>query len=325
MAHSSYAGNSYLGYTEGSYPKTDEFATNTQQTINKIGTTNPLVQAKAVILQPFTDSVNTNYILYRNKWNTSMRATVKEDLFEKAIIPILRKLDVDIQHVYDETTDEYQTIFVKGRSTIYEGLPTRTQLINLKSLTMTIGTYPLLATLKTPFDVTISQFGAVIQASKDAKTDLDEQSKVMEAARIAWCVKGYGTTGGLMEIFEDTPLSIDNIFDISIFDTRQSHIDPDAGADVVALPVNGKAVWNGVFDPTKSYQIHNCGFGTVDLGSAPASTTDPIPNPSKLLEDETKIFAGGDLGDLANRYLIFKSEDTVLPGEIKIKEVTPEA
>ena len=63
MSHNSHSKNTYLSYTVGSYPKTDEFATNTQQTINKIGETNLLVQAKGVILQPFTDSVNTNFIL----------------------------------------------------------------------------------------------------------------------------------------------------------------------------------------------------------------------------------------------------------------------
>ena len=321
MSQSSYSKNIYKTYTEGTYPKTDELATNSQKTLERIGATNPLVMVQANILQPLSTSVNTNYILYKNLWNTSMRATIKEELFQKLAISTLRQLDIDIQHVYNETTDEYQTIFVKTRSTLYYGLPNHTFLVNLKSLTMTLGVYPSLSALKIPFDAFITNFSAIIDASTNSKTDLDQQSTVMETARLDWCNAAYGVTGQLMTIFMKTPASVDDFFDLSIFDTRQSHIDPDAGADVVAIPVNGRVVWDKVFDPSKSYQIHNCGFGVVDLGSTPASTTDPIPNPSKLAEDESKIFAGGDLGDMAYRYLIFKSEDTVLPGEIKIKEI----
>jgi len=325
MAISSYAGNIYLGYTEGSYPKIDEFATNTQQTINKIGETNLLVKAKGDILQPYTDKVNSNYILYRHLWNKSMRATIKETLVEKAIIGISRQLDIDIQHVYNENTEEYQTIYVKGRSAIYDNLPVRTQLINLKAFCLTLADYPSLDALRTPYEATVQMFNDTVMAAKDAKTDLDEQSKEMEKSRVIWCIKGYGVTGGVMEIYEDTPESVGSIFDISIFATRQSHIDPDKGATVVPLAIGVLEVFNGVYDSSKTFQIHNTGFGNVQGGSLPASDTVKIPNPLTWLPDETKIVNGKELGDIMNRFLGFISDDIVLPGEIRIKEVTPAA
>ena len=322
MAQSGYSGNIYLGYTEGSFPKTDEFATNTQQTINKIGETNLLVQAKGVILQPFTDSVNSNYILYRHLWNKSMRATIKETLVEKAIIGISRQLDIDIQHVYNENTEEYQTVYVKGRSSIYEGLPVRTQLINLKAFCLTLADFPLLDALRTPYEAKVLMFNDTVMDAKDAKTALDEQSKEMEKSRVKWCVKGYGTTGGIMEIYEDTPESVGSIFDISIFATRHTHIDPDKGATVIPLAIGDLEVFNGVYDSSKTFQVHNCGFGNVQGGSLPAANTLIIPNPLTWLPDETKIVTGAQMGDIMNRFLGFISDDIVLPGEIRIKEVT---
>ena len=158
--------------------------------------------------------------------------------------------------------------------------------------------------------------------SKDSKIDLDEQSKKMEKSRVKWCVKGYGVTGGLMEIYEDTPENVGDIFNISIFDTRHTHIDPDKSATVVPLSIGMLKVFNGVYDSFKTYQIHNCGFGNVQGGSLPASDTLKIPNPLTWLPDETKIVAGAQLGDIMNRFLGFKSEDLILPGEIRIKEIT---
>ncbi|MEI6822683.1 MAG: hypothetical protein WCL51_12180 [Bacteroidota bacterium] len=321
MTHSSYATNIYLTYTEGTYPKTYEFATDTQQTMNKIGETNPSVQVKALVLQPFTDKVNTDFVLFRSLWNKSMRSTVKEDLYEKAMITTSRQLDIDIQHVYKENTDEYQSIYAKGRSAIYEGQSTHLQLVNLKAFCLSLADYPLIATLKTAYEVSVAKFNDVVMAAKDAKTDLYEHSKVMEKSRVRWCVKALGVTGGLMEIFEETPERIDDIFDLSIFATRQSHIDPDKGATVVPLAIGKLEVFNGVYDSSKTFQMHNCGFGNVQGGSLPASNTLIIPNPLTWLPDETKVVTGAQLGDIMNRFLGFISDDIDLPGEIRIKEV----
>ncbi len=321
MAHNSHANNTYLTYTKDSYPKADEFATNSQGTINNIGLTMPAVAAKGSILQPFTDDVNDNYLLYRSKWNISLRATKKEKLTEIAMIAILRQFDIDLQHLYNETTDEYNTVFVKTRSALYEGLATHTQVLNYKVLSIAAGLYPTVATLKTAFDAKVTAYDLIIKAAADAKTNIENQSVLMEAARVKWCVKAHGTTGAMMEIFEETPERIDDIFNLAIFDTRHTHIDPDKGAIVISLPVNGIFAWNEPFDPTKTYQIHNTGFGSVDLGSAASATALTIPNPQTLAEDETKIFEGGELGDMSSFYLLFKNNDTFLPGEIKIKIV----
>ncbi len=325
MTQNSHSKNIYLSYTEGTYPKTYEFAMNSQGTLNFIGTTNAAVKLKGDILQPFTDDVETNYILYKNKFSASLRATIRETLTEKAMISVLRLLDVDIQHVHPEGTEEYNTIFVITRSALYDGLSTGKQVVNYKSLLITLGAYPDIATLKAAFAVKVTAYSEIITAAKNAKTALDAQSILMEASRVKWCVKGHGTTGAMMEIFEDTPERVADIFDVSVFDTRQSHIDPDKGATVVPLAIGVLEFFGGVYDSSKIFQIHNCGFGNVMGGSLPAADSETIPNPLTWLPDETKTVTGAQLGDILNRFLGFKSDDVDLPGEIRIKEVMPAA
>ncbi len=321
MSQNSHAKNTYLTYTEGTYPKTYEFATNSQGVLNFLGLTNAAVKLKGDILQPFTDDVDDNYILYRNKFSSSLRSTVRENLSEKAMINVLRLLDVDIQHVHPEGTEEYNTIFVITRSDLYAHLSTAKQLINYKSLSITIGAFPDLAAIKTAFDIKVNAYALIIKAAKDAKSALDAQSILMEAARVKWCIKAQGTTGAMMEIFEETPERVGDIFDVSIFDTRQSHIDPDKGATAIPLAIGVLEVFDGVYDSAKTYQIHNKGFGNVMGGSLPAADTETIPNPLTWLPDETKTVNGAQMGDIMNRFLGFISDDMVLPGEILIKEV----
>ena len=76
---------------------------------------------------------------------------------------------------------------------------------------------------------------------------------------------------------------------------------------------------------SKTFQIHNCRLGVVSGGSLPAFDTQTILTPLTWQPDETKTVSGAEMGDILDRFLGFISEDTDLPGEIKIKEVTPAA
>ena len=98
------------------------------------------------------------------------------------MIKITRKLDKDVQHFYDEDTEEYYTVFVKGRSANYEGHSTHVQIQNYKSISMNMALLPSLNLLKTEYDINIGLYSDSVKFSADSKTDLDEQSTLMEAA-----------------------------------------------------------------------------------------------------------------------------------------------
>ncbi len=317
-----YSENVLLTETEGNLKRTDELVTNSQQTLDRVGLTNPLVKAQADILKDASKDFNDKYQVNVNLKGISLNATRKANTFEKYMIKITRKLDKDVQHFYDEDTEEYYTVFVKGRSANYEGHSTHVQIQNYKSISMNMALLPSLNLLKTEYDINIGLYSDSVKFSADSKTDLDEQSTLMEAARVLWCKIGYNVIGKLMGIFQDTPEKVGKFFDLTIFDTRHTHIDPDKGATVIPLAIGKLEVFNEVYDSSKTFQVHNCGFGNVQGGSLPAANTLIIPNPLTWLPDETKIVTGAQMGDIMNRFLGFISDDIVLPGEIRIKEVT---
>lgn len=319
----SYGHNVLLTETKGNFKKTAELITNSQQSLDRIGLIKPDVLIQANILKPFSTSYLAKYQINVNLIGISLNATREAKAMEKEMIKITRMLDVNVQHVYDEDTPEYKVVFVKGRSTNYEGLPVGTQIQNYHSISMNMGTLPDLATLKTAYDLKIDLFEKKVKFSADSKTDLEEQSALLETARILWCEEGYAVIAGLMIIYKKTPERVGDFFDLSIFNTRQSHIDPDKDAIVVPLAIGALVVFGGVYDSSKTFQIHNCGFGNVEVGSMPAFDSLIIPEPLTWLPDELKIVTGLEMGDLLNRFLGFKSEDVDLPGEIKIKEVIP--
>ncbi len=321
MSLISYAHNSLLTTTEGNYKIADVLVTNSQQTLDRVGLTKAEVLIQANILKPFSTDYNTKYQINVNLLSVSFNGTKAADTQEKDMIKTLRDLDVDVQHFYKEDTPEYKIIFGRGRSINYKGLPTHTQIQNYRSISMNMDAYPLVSALQTAFDLKIDAFADAVKFSYDSKTDLDEQSTLLETARVLWCEIGYKVIGGLMIIYYKTPEKVGDFFDLSIFNTRQSHIDPDKDADVIALPINTVVAWDKVYDSSKTYQIHNCGLGNVLGGSMLAATTHPILDPLTWLPDETKTVDGTEMGDIMNRFLGFLSEDTNLPGEIKIKEV----
>ncbi len=325
MSLISFAHNSLLTVTAGNYKRTDELVTNSQQTIDRVGLIKPDVLVQANILKPFSLDYQTKYQTNVNLLGISLNATKTAKVLARGMIKNLRLLDKDIQHFYDEDTPEYKKILVKSRSTNYEGLSTHIQIQNYTSISMNMEAFPDLNALKIAFDAKIKAFEEGVKFSFDSKTDLDEQSTLLEAARITWCIEGYAVIGGLMIIYKYTPEKVGDFFDLSIFNTRQSHIDPDAGADVIELPFNTIVSWNKVYDSSKTFQIHNCGKGNVEGGSMPAANSILIPDPLIWLPDETIEVDGSEMGDIMNRFLGFKSNDPTSVGEIKIKEVMPAA
>ena len=111
-----YGHNYLLSETEGNFKKTYELITNTQSTFDRIGLLKPLVLIQANIIKPHSASYCSKYLIYDNCKRISLNATRKEVAYEKHFIVVLRKLETSILNVYDEDTNEFKSIFVKGIS-----------------------------------------------------------------------------------------------------------------------------------------------------------------------------------------------------------------
>ena len=325
MAKNPLSTNPYISKTEGNIKRGEVFAVESQGNLDTIGATEPDVAILALELKPSTDSYFNEYVLWDVAKRIGLRATNKQNLIEATIPEAVRKMEVSVLNVFDENTEEYKGIFSRPRSYIYAGETQQQKLVNLKAESILLGTHPLLAPTKTTFDMFVKKYDDSMKESAAAQTKLTAASNSLDVARIIWCEDAYGITGSLQKKYKKTPDRIDDIFNMAIFDSKQSHVDPDEGCLLFVVPIDSTLCANMVFDPSKIYYVHNSGFVILKAGSASTPDEQILTNAMTFQVDETKIVSGAEFGDLLNRYFLIINEDPNLPGEFKIKEVLPEA
>ena len=325
MSHNPYASNVYKIKTEDNFRITVKFSQESQGKINYLSLTDPDLLPMAATLQPFSTKVNDNYVNWFVAKHLSLSATNQQNIVEAAMPANVKKLETAVLGVYDEGTSGYNNIFSRPKSYLYEGATQQQKLVNLKTeSTLLVGVVPL-AAAKTALDIYIKSFTDTFNASANAQTKLTNASSQMEEARIEWCDEALGVTGDLLKKYKLTPEKIEDIFDLAMFNPRQSHIDPDKDTINVSVPENSIFSINMVFDPSKTYYLHNTGICELNVGSASAIDQQTLTTFITLQIDETRIVSGAELGDLLNRYLLVWNKDALIVGELKIKEVETEA
>ncbi len=325
MPNNPLACNPYKTKTEGNFKKTHALSTESQGKLNHLGTTDPEILGLSVVLQPSSTLVATKYIAWYVAKHFGMSSTIQQHLVEDAMPANVKKLETAVLSEYDEGSPTYTTIFSKPKSYLYDNVNQQEKLINLKTVSEIIAGFLPLAPAKVVFDVYLKSFEDNLMASLKAQTNLTKASTEIDEARITWCDEALGVTGSLLKKYNLTPEKIEDIFDLSMFNTPQSHVDPDKGTTLISAPIDSILAANMVYDPLKTYYIHNSGLVALKVGSASAFDVLVLQNAITFQIDETKIVSGAELGDILNRYLIIVNESTELPGELRIKEVIPEA
>jgi len=320
MSHNPYASNVYKIKTTDNFRITVKFSQYSQGTINYLSIADVELLPMATILQPFSTNVNDKYVNWFIAKHLSLSATNQQNIVEAAMPANVKKLETAVLSVYDEGTTGYNNIFSRPKSHLYDNVTQQQKLVNLKTESaLLVGLVPLSAA-KIALDVYIKSFDDTLKASANAQTKLTETSNQMEEARIEWCDEALGVTGKLLEKYKLNPEKIDDIFDMAMFNPRHSHIDPDKDTLNVIVPEDSIFSINMVFDPSKTYYLHNTGICALNVGSASAIDQQTLTTFITLGIDETKIASGALLGDLLNRYLLVWNEDPTIAGELKIKE-----
>lgn len=321
MPNLPYSNNVLLTVTAESKVKTDVLVVNSQNTFDSEGLLDAEILVMGTYLKPFSTSYHSKYLSFSLNERLGLSATKRMEAFIDAIPRVLEKTERLVLNVFDKDMDGYKIPFPKPRSTIYEGATYHDKFTNLETLSSLLAIPVGLAAAKTYLDAFIAPFKIAIKDAFDGQKSLAKASEEVEEARIIWCNEAFGVLGELMKKYRNTPFKIDKFCDLSIFNSRQSHLDPDKDTTKTELPIAKITCINMVFDPTKTYYLHNTGPTDLEVGSADASTTDPIPKPLALAIGETLKVEGTALGDAINRNLLVYNPDPNLPGEILIKEI----
>ena len=321
MSNNPYAENVYKKKTVDNFKKTHQFSQVSQGKINLYGQSDAELEAIALALQPSTDLVDAKYIKWFVAKHNAMSATKQQNLVEDAMPANVKKLETAVLGAYDEGTPGYTKYFSRPKSGLYEGVSQKDKLVNLKTESALLVGDVSLAAAKIKFDLYTKSFGDTLKVSEDAQTALTKASTKLEGSRITWCDEVLGATGKLLTKFKLTPEVIEDIFDLSPFNPHHSNVDPDDGTLLVEIPTMSTVCINMMFDPLKSYYLHNSGICILKVGSASAADQQVLTSFITLQIDETKIASGAQLGDLINRYLLVTDENLVQAGELRIKEV----
>lgn len=147
-----------------------------------------------------------------------------------------RQWDAAIQTVFLEGTPEYVALLPKGRVPFMSGAYD-SRLITVRALASTLEDYPALAALKAQVDEYLDELDALRLAQQRKETELDTCSAAVETQRQAAARALYKNLARFMLHWSETPVRIEDGFDMNYLRISASPPAKDAGSKAPLPPV----------------------------------------------------------------------------------------
>ena len=245
-APSHYASNQIEVATRDNSTLLSEFAADTMPRI-----------AAATIIHPKFAEVNSELISLDAAWNAVETVVANASAgqigataaFEDFMASLTRKPNIDtnspidaweliIAPVYAYGSPSYKTLLPQGRETVTGGTYQQ-RLDALRDLGLRLAAEagkPTLIALGTTVTTFFNQAKAKRDFQNNRKNAVDNGRIDMEAVRRLFCAKFYKMIGVAMEVFENTPLLVDSVWDVNII-RDPAQVVPAAPADIFWNPI----------------------------------------------------------------------------------------
>ena len=272
---------------------------------------------------PIHLSYHQNYVGWKLADTTYHGATLALELLWVELEKSMKKWDIKIQNVYDDSTARYRDLFPIGRSGFNE-LEYNQKLVALETFIGVIGddADEDMRDVKTQAGEILARITAARKLQGTKKNLKDELARQVDIARLV-CAQGlYRNQGELMKLFYLNPILIEPFFDIeSMTRPKPDEDEPEEGLVLTLAP--GQTIEAGI-GITDRMVLSLTNHGEVPLSLwAGGDTNVPPLNPYVLAAGAEAEVAIADLGPAGSRYLYIMNANPDLPGAIEIIDVTP--
>lgn len=220
-----------------------------------------------------------------------------------------------VQGTYRKGTPGYKTLFPDGITALKRG--TREQrTATLNAFSANLALIPALASLKATVDVRIAQLKGAAEDQGTKKSTVKTDSASVEAARLALCTALYYVLGGLMQLYAETPASIDAYFDVETLRSLPQTVFKGA------VHAGGQPVFivERTLPADNEIAITNDGPTNITLYFA-AGKTDGVPATGTVTvaTGQSMIITAERLGASAmNRFLLVHDDDALTDGHYSV-------
>ncbi len=274
--------------------------------------------------------VHTEFVELYNGWislrNKREGETLRfTDMMAELNDQKVKQWDIAIQNHYLDGTADYKAILTNGRSAFRLGTY-ESRIGQLGGLVDRLGDYSALATLKTEIGTFYEAIIATRNTQQMTEYEVGKASKALELARLKITKLMYSNLGFLMYKFYETPLEVENYFDLSLLRsavTVNGEVEPEPLTGTVEHEAMA-TIMQGGFDSNTLFNIVNTGGTSLRFYTA-MLPSDPVPGSAMELlpGEETEVFAS-ELGAESNLFLMVYNPDLTNAGEYSVLIAEPE-
>jgi hypothetical protein len=255
-----------------------------------------------------------------NKWKAAGGTQQGQTLQVKQLLKLLsgvkiKKWDIIIQGVYDNTTPKYESLLPNNRVP-FQGGSQEDRISAVAALIAAIDGDAALATVTTEAQAFLTDIQAAILLQKGGITSTKSDSDAVEDARVAMCIGMYANLGALMQHFAASPVNIDPYFDLSVI---------RSGAQVVftgdTKPLENENIFKHTFHAGDGLLLRNEGVTELRFFLAQQKKDAPGAIVITVGPGAQKTITATDLGVLTNTFFNVVNSDAVNTGEWMVEFV----
>jgi hypothetical protein len=284
----------------------------------------PGISELLAFYDPIHQAYRGLYVPWKSSEGTYHGSTRALELLWEELPKSVKKWDIKIMDIYDDTTERYEELLPGGR-TAFSRLEYDEREAALAAFIVAIGddANEVMRVIKTQATTLDSRIVTARSLQAGKKSKMDDLADRTELARKD-CADGlYAVQAGLMRLYYQNPQLVEGFFDVEAYrSTKPEEDEPEGGLVLTVAP--GQTIEAGIsFDAATRILFLN--HGEVPVGLFTSGETPVVPpNPLMLPAGEEIEVAIADLGPAGSRYLYIQNTSTELPAAVELITIEAE-
>ncbi len=264
---------------------------------------------------PLHNALDAAYNNWKAQGGTQQGETLQLTQLLALLSTQIKKWDITIQGVFDNTTPDYKKLLPDNRIPFQRGTQTQ-RMAAVAALAINLDGIVPLATLRTEVLAFETQLNTTMQAQKGNLSVTKTESEIVEAARLAACTGMYANLGALMQRFAPVPESIDQYFDLPAI---------RSGAQLVFTgdtnPLQHENIFKHTFQANDKLELKNEGNTSLTFYLAPQKNDIAGANTVIVPAGASQTINVNVFGNLSNTYFNVYNPDEINKGEWTVEFV----
>ncbi len=264
---------------------------------------------------PLHNALDAAYNNWKAQGGTQQGETLQLTQLLALLSTQIKKWDITIQGVFDNTTPDYKKLLPNKRIPFQQGSQTQ-RIAAVSALAINLDGIVPLATLKTEVQAFEESLNNTLQAQKGNMSATKTESEAVEAARLAFCTGMYANMGALMQKYAALPEKIDQYFDLAAI---------RSGAQLVftgdTKPLQHENIFKHTFQANDKLELKNEGNTSLTFYLAPQKNDIAGANTVIVPAGTAQTINVNSLGSLTNNYFNVYNPDEINKGEWTVEFV----